>query len=484
MADVMTRDVPDASAAGGPKAPERARWSPSAGLIIAVPAVFLAVTAVLRYLFGRASIDLVVFDQGIWAASRTGEPWVSVIGENLLGDHFGPGILLFSVLYRIVATPIWLLVGQAVAAWFAVRMIARRLVPALGEVKAGLVGAALLSSPPVAYALLFDVHSVIFAVPLALAAIFALEDRRLAVAFLFGLLAAMFRVEIGLAVLVAFAVWPGSRRGRLFPGLVLLAYVAVAMHLEQGLGHDSYWAVHYGHLGTGPGDALRHPVGVLRHLLSGDGLVKALPWLATGAFMALRRPRLVLPVVFLSLPILLSNWPGTGGIIFHYGYAPTLFLALAWLPVVAEQPERARHVIAGCVMLGLLLGPIFPTLAEGSVVPFSARLWSPRNEARCISAGIPDDAAVSAGQPLTLLAHRSELYLWPYPFRGPDPKTLPSEFLARGDADLAAGVDYLIILKDDEPLVPPGFTLEGRSDRYLRYRREATTSSSPFRSCG
>lgn len=465
----------------------RGRWSPSAGLIIAVPAVFLAVTAVLRYLFGRASIDLVVFDQGIWAASRTGEPWVSVIGENLLGDHFGPGILVFSILYRVVATPIWLLVGQAVAAWFAVWLIARRLVPALGEVKAGLVGAALLSSPPVAYALLFDVHSVMFAVPLALAAIFALEDRRLPVAFLLGLLAAMFRVEIGLAVLVAFAVWPGSRRGRLLPGLVLLAYVAVAMRLEQGLGNDHYWAIHYGHLGSGPGAALRDPVGVLRHLASGDGLVKALPWLATGAFMALRRPRLVLPVVFLSLPILLSNWPGTGGIVFHYGYAPTLFLALAWLPVVVERPERARHVIAGCVMLGVLLGPIFPTLAEASsVVPFSVRLWAPRNEARCISAGIPDDAAVSAGQPLTLLAHRSELYLWPYPFRGPDPKTLASEFLARGDADLAAGVDYLIILKGDESLVPPGFTLEGRSDRYLRYRREATTSASPsgFRSCG
>jgi uncharacterized membrane protein len=483
MADVLTFDR-DLEVAAGQVGTGRARWSPSAGQIIAVPAVFLAVTAVLRYLFGRSSIDLVVFDQGIWAASRTGEPWVSVIGENLLGDHFGPGILLFSLLYRIVATPIWLLVGQALAAWFAVRMIARRLVPSLGEARAGLVGAALLASPPVAYALLFDVHSVMFAVPLALAAVLALEDRRLPMAFLFGLLAAMFRVEIGLAVLVAFAVWPGSRRGRLVPGLALLGYIALAMHLEQGLGHDHYWAIHYGHLGAGPGAALRDPVGVLRHLASGDGLVKALPWLATGAFMALRRPRLVLPAVFLSLPILLSNWPGTGGIIFHYGYAPTLFLALAWLPVVAERPDRARHVIAGCVMLGVLLGPIFPTLAEASMVPFSARLWAPRTEARCISAGIPDDAAVSAGQPLTLLAHRSELYLWPYPFSGPDPKTLPSEFLARGDAELAAGVDYLIILKEDDPLVPAGFTLEGRSDRYHRYRREGTTAPSAFRSCG
>lgn len=490
MADVMTRQRDgelegDLDGAARPAVAARTRWSPSAGQIIALPAAFLAITAVLRYLFGRASIDLVVFDQGIWAASRTGKPWVSVIGENLLGDHFGPGILLFSFLYRIVATPIWLLVGQAVAAWFAVRMIARRLVPALGETKAGLVGAALLLSPPIAYALLFDVHSVTFAVPLALTAVFALEERRIPMAFLFGLLAALFRVEIGLAVLVAFAVWPGPRRSRLLPGLALLAYIAAATHFEQGLGRADYWAIHYGHLGAGPGAALRDPLGVLRHLVSGDGLVKALPWLATGAFMALRRPRLVLPAVVLSLPIVLSSWPGTGGIVFHYGYAPTLFLALAWLPVVVEQPARARHVVAGCLMLGVLLGPIFPALAEGSsLVPFSARFWAPRTEARCIVAGIPDDAAVSASQPLTLLAHRSELYLWPYPFRGPDPKTLPSDFLARGDASLAEGVDYLIILKGDESLVPADFSLEGRSPRYLRYRRDESTSPSAFRSCG
>jgi uncharacterized membrane protein len=486
MAEVLTVERDGASepvARPGTRNPPR--WSPSASQIIALPAAFLGVTAVLRYFFGRATIDLVVFDQGIWAASRTGVPWVSVIGENLLGDHFGPAILLFSLPYRIVATPIWLLVGQAVAAWLGVRLIARKLVPAIGEVKAGLVGAALLLSPPIAYAVLFDVHSVTFAVPLALAAVFALEERRMAAAFLLGLLAAMFRVEIGLAVLVVFAVWPGSRRGRLLPGLGLFAYIATASVLEQGLGHDHYWAIHYGHLGAGPLAALRDPIALAGHLLSGDGLVKALPWLATGAFLALRRPRLVLPAAVLSLPILLSNWPGTKGIVFHYGYAPTLFLALAWLPVVVEQPARARHVVSGCLLLALLLGPVFPALAEGSsVVPFAGTFWPPRTEARCIVAGIPGDAAVSASQPLGLLAHRSELYLWPYPFQGPDPKMLPSDFLARGDASLAEGVDYLVIMRGDAPLVPAGFSLEGQSERYLRYRRDASTSPSEFRSCG
>jgi uncharacterized membrane protein len=456
------------------------------GQIAALPAVFLGLTAVFRYLYGHASIDLVVFDQGIWAASRTGHPWVSVIGESLLGDHFGPGILVFSPLYRIVASPIWLLAGQALAAWVAVRLIARRLAPAVGDCRAGLVAGALLLSPPVAYALLFDVHGVVFAVPFALAALLALEDGRPRAAFLFGLAAALFRVEIGAAVVVAFAVWPGRRRGRLLPAAALVGYMLLALRLEAGLGHDEYWAIHFGRLGASPAEALTHPWRIAAALLSGSSLVKVTPWLATGAFLALRRPRLVIPAFVLSLPVLLSSWSGTSDVVYHYGFAPTLFLALAWLPAVVERPERVRHVLAGCALLGLLLGPVTPALGVADASPghFAVRYWAPSSEASCIVSGIPAEASVSASQPLTLLAHRRELYLWPYPFQGPSPEMLPSAYLAHGDAGLAAGVDYLVIRKGDASLVPGGFVLEGRSDHYLRYRRESSTAAAAFRSCG
>src|SRR6266550_4813933 len=103
-----------------PSSKKRGFRRPSAAtLLLAVPAVLLTVTAILRWVFGRASIDLVVFDQGLWAASRGMKPLSSVIGETLLEDHFGPAILSFAGLYRIVATPIWLLVAQGVAAWAA-----------------------------------------------------------------------------------------------------------------------------------------------------------------------------------------------------------------------------------------------------------------------------------------------------------------------------------------------------------------------------
>jgi uncharacterized membrane protein len=454
-------------------------------LIMAVPALILAITAVLRYLNGQASIDLVVFDQGLWAASRGGKPWASVIGETLLEDHFGPGIFVFAPLYRLLATPAWLLVGQALAAWAAVRMIARRLSPAVGELRAALMGGALLVSPPVAYALLFDFHSVVLAVPLALAAVFALEDGRPRRALVLGLLAALFRIEVGLAVVVAFAVWPGRRRGRLVSAALLTAYVAVALHLESALGHDSYWAIHYAHLGASPMQALANPLRLASALLGPASLAKALPWLATGAFLCLRRPRRMVPALLLALPVLLSNWPGTKGIDFQYGFAPTLLLALAWIPAVQKRPERVGPVVAACLLLAVLLGPVVPALASSHPLgSFAGRYWVSDSESSCIVAGIPGDASVSASQPFTLLAHRSDLYLWPYPFQGTPPRILPASHMAKGDPHLAAGVDYLVVLGSDARLVPTGFVDDGQSSHYLRFRRAATTApSAPPPSC-
>ena len=103
------RPAPDASPA---VAPRRRFRCTVPGLVLALPAILITLTAVARYLFGRGAIDLVVFDQGLWLASRGIKPMVSVIGESLLEDHFGPGLFVFTALYRIVASPLWLVVAQ------------------------------------------------------------------------------------------------------------------------------------------------------------------------------------------------------------------------------------------------------------------------------------------------------------------------------------------------------------------------------------
>ena len=440
----------------------------------------ITASSIAAYFNGRSGIDLAIFDQGLFVASHHLTMPASIIRETLFEDHFAPGMLAFVALYRIVATPLWLFVGQGVAAFAAAKLIADRLRPALGERQSAWVGAALLISPPIAYCLLWDVHFIVMAVPFALAAAFALEDGRPRRALPFALLAALFRIDLGLGALAAFAVMPGSRKGRLRPALVLVGYLIVAEYFEQKLGHNIFWPMHYAYLGAGPVQALTHPLRVVTSLFSGRALLKALPWLATSAFLCLRRPRLAIPAAVVALPVLLSHWPGTDDFFFQYGYAPTFLLALAWIPL-ARSKDRAKWVIAASAALGLLIGPVLPALIfPGFGYSYAASRFFPDREVRCIVRDIPASAGVSATAfPLSLLAERDAAYLWPFPFAPAPAGTLPGPQHRRAVPSLAAGVDYLITPRGGHDEIAAGFTEDGATSGLLRYRRIATTVPAP-----
>lgn len=477
---VATAAPPDLDAVAASPAPPGSRQRRVIGAVVALPALVLLATGVARFLAAQASIDLAVFDQGIWNMSRGRAPDVSLIGESLLGDHFGPGFLLFALPYRLIASPLWLIAGQVIAAFSAAWLIASRLAPRVGHRWAGAIGAVLLISPPVAYAVLFDVHPVVFAVPFALSAVFSLEDGRPRRAMLWGLAAALFRIEVGAGVLLAFILWPGARRSRLWPAIVLGIYVLFAFGLESMIGEADYWAIHYGHLGASPMQAVLHPMPLIETLASGETLRRALPWLATTAFLALRRPKLVLPAVLIALPVLLSQWPGTGSITFQYGVAPTFFLAAAAQHEIRTEATM-RAAVAFPVVLAVLLGPFFPPVA-GTHSYFLGRHWSQdASELDCMIEAVPDDAGVSAGRAITLLAHRQHLYLWPFPFAGTRAATLPAEHLSRANPQLAANVNYIVIARSSKDPIPEGFELDGANEEFQRYRRTASTKPSQGR---
>jgi uncharacterized membrane protein len=469
--EVADRPAPAATAEASP-----ARRPHVAELLLALTAAVITASSIAAYHSGSSGIDLAIFDQGLWVAGHgLGHP-ASIIRETLFEDHFAPGMLVFVALYRIVATPLWLFVGQGLAAWAAARLVAGRLRPSIGAKWSALAGVGLLLSPPVAYALLWDFHFVVIAVPFALAAICALEDGKPRRALLLGLAASVFRIEVGFGVLAAFTAMPGERRGRLRSGAVLFGYLLVAEYFEQKLGHNIFWSMHYSHLGTGPVDAVTHPVRILTTFFSGRSLAKALPWFAAGGFAAVLRPRLAIPAFVVALPILFSHWPGTDTFIFQYGYAPTFLLALAWIPF-ARRAAGVRWVVTAALALSFLLGPVLPALvfpAPGSSYALSK--WMPDAEMLCLTSSIPGSAGVSAtSSALARLAERDVAYLWPYPFEAAPANTLPGPQHQQPAPNLAAAVDYLVIRRTHSGSVPAGFAEDGATPHLLRFRRTATT---------
>jgi hypothetical protein len=237
--------------------------------------------------------------------------------------------------------------------------------------------------------------------------------------------------------------------------------------------------MHYAHLGAGPVEALTHPLRVLTTFFSGRSLHKALPWLATGGFACLLRPRRAVPALVVALPVLLSHWGGTDTFIFQYGYAPTFFLALAWIPF-ARRPSGARWVVAGSLTVAFLLGPVLPALVYPAPgFSYALSRWVPDREIRCLTGGIPDSAGVSTtASALSRLAERDAAFLWPFPFEPAPTNTLPGPQHRQPVPALAAQVDYLVVRRNHTSPIPPGFVEDGATEHFLRFRREATTAPS------
>ncbi|MEQ1786698.1 MAG: DUF2079 domain-containing protein [Acidimicrobiales bacterium] len=454
-----------------------ARTVDGGGLLAA--AVISAVVFVLSWLRHRnhwSGFDLAIFDQGSWQLSE-GRSHISIVERHVLADHLSPVIYVFGWLYRLVATPAWLLGGQALALGVTVlplRAIARHVGQPPGRATVLLV----LSAPLLA-AGLFDFHPSTLAVPfLAAAVLFALQDRPVAAAVA-ATAVALCRADLAPAILAIALV--AAPRARWWLAGVGLASAGAAAVVPGRFGETTGWDTYFGHLGSGPLDAALHPWRVAEQLLSPDTLSVALLWVAAAGLIVVRRPRWLLAVAVAGLPVLLSQWEGTGLPWYHYGapaapiaVAGTL-VALAAVPPMARSWERrARLAWWGAPLVVLLVAsPLSPAAPE------SNRIWTVAfgTDGRDVDGAlalVPAGVAVTADQRvLPHLSGREHAYIYPIPFA-----PAPDFFPAGSEPDLDAygddAVDVVVATEGHEDLVPAGrFEVVARLDGFVVFRRSA-----------
>jgi hypothetical protein len=73
--------------------------------------------------------------------------------------------------------------------------------------------------------------------------------------------------------------------------------------------------------------------------------------------------------------------------------------------------------------------------------------------------------------------------MWPYPFGAAPPSVLPADYLGEANHRHAATVDYVIVSREEAAAVPSGFVPDGGGERYLRFRRDTSTTAHPV-TCG
>ncbi len=466
------------------------------GMVAAYTTYFTKLSLDIHHGLGTSSYDSGLYDQGIWLMSRFQAPFVTLMGRNLMGDHTSFILVGLVPLYWLFPAAGTMFFAQSLAIGAGavpVFLYARKWLAS--EAMAFVLAAVYLLHPAVGWTNLENFHPDAFLGVLVGFAIYAALERRWRMYVVFVVLSLLVKEDVSL-IIVPLGIWVALRRDRRIGLLTIvgsLGMMAVAMLLVMrsliGVPTRNAWRVPFG----GPGGLLRttfeRPGEVVDHLRS-DGR----PWyvwqmLTPFAWLMIRAPE----VALIGGGVLVTNVVSTFWYQYHVQYHYSLVivpaLALGTVYAIGKVREHARR----WVVTGLAVVAMYTAFLWGPL-PFARNdlaYWAPDHpvaeQLRDILDAVPGDAVVAAHYGVTPhMAHRSEIYQFPTPFRvvlyGPDISLEGSRL-----DELAERVEYVVLsrAKDEEmqrdwDVVDDAFELVASNESWEVFRRDPDTPLPPL----
>ena len=404
------------------------------GMMVLFVGTFVWMAWLTHARFDTFGFDLGIFDQGVWLLSRVKDPFVTIRGLPLFGDHASYILLLVAPLYWVWADPRLLLVLQVV--FLAVPAVSVYVIGTrrLGSPLAGLaMAAAYLAFPAMQWAAIWHFHPETLAAGFLGLAALAADRQRWRPMAIWLALALLCKEDVGLVVAGFGALlWiiGHARVGRrtLAAGLgwfLLTALILIPLANGRASPHLE---LNYGITGSGPSVVLEAVPTLAgnawQNVVDGKGGIYLLLIFAPLLGLPLLDPRWLLPVA----PPVLLNLAATHGyqqeIRYQYLATAAPFLALGTIAGVRAVARRRvvlvsllAAVVAVAGYVDYRVGPApwsreFPRPAEDG----------PVSETRRQAMSLIDPAApVSAHYNLVPhLAHRIHIYVFPNPFEAPN----------------------------------------------------------------
>lgn len=481
------------------------------GVVVLYTTYFTQRSLNIHHALGTASYDSALYDQGVWLLSQGEAPFVTLMGRNMFGDHTSfilvllvpfywlwpsAGVLFFaqSAAIGAGALPVFLVARSRLAnEWLA-------LVPAAGY----------LLHPAVGHTNLENFHPDAFLGVFVGFAIWAALDRKWTTYFVFLLLALSVKEDASL-VLVPLGMWVAIKRDRKIGAATIvgcIGFMAFAMFVVmRGLigvptrnawrfpfsdSDDSTFGAAFGVVST----TFTNPKAMFDHLTS-----EGRPWYlvqmtAPFAWLFVRKPWVAAISALVLFTNILSTFWYQYQIEFHYGLIAVPALSIGTVCAIAAFREEfeiasltvaVRPVAIGVLGVATFIASVlWAPMPWGRTPLFYGQPDNPwANSARDIIELVPDDAVVAAHYRITPhIAHRSEIYQFPTPFRsvlyGPngivDGPRIP---------DRAERVDYVVLPipgagptsfpAEDWAVVRPAFELVEANDYWAIYVRDRDT---------
>lgn len=384
---------------------------------------------------GMSAFDLAIPDQGIWLMSNLKDPFVTVRGLHLFGDHTPYIYILFVPLYWIFNSIKVLAAIQTIA--IAVGAIGIYLVAekTLKDKYSPLICAALYLLQPATNFLNTDLlFSDAFATPLLIFAYYFMITQRYSLSFGSSFLALMCKEDVAVTVLAfaAYAFITKHRRFAIALGVTAMAFFAINMSVMlphfNGFGYfrNLYGYNAMGKLGPNPQTALikiandpRLPYDILatednkNYLLNMLGPLAFLPLLSLSAIMF--APQLIINIM--------SGYYYTHYIAYHYTAYVIPFMMIAFINALSNI-KRLKILgllaaIIATIYFSTSIGGPYNMIKDRSYImhSFDNKSAYVRNLDRMVDE-IPINASASVSYMfLTHMAHRNQIYMFPNPFR-------------------------------------------------------------------
>ncbi len=404
---------------------------PVVGLLAMVTAyaVFYGMWSVRKYhAYNAPAFDMGIFDQGVWLMSRFKEPFVTILGLNLLGDHAVFIMALFVPLYWLWPGPETLLVVQAMAlalGGIPIYLIARRVLRS--DWMALIPTFAYFLYPALGWLNLENFHPDALEVPLALFALYFMTRRRWRwYLVMVGLLLLvkedvwLFLVPLGIYVAIRYNFKVGLATMLLSVGWFLIVFLGVQPALSGATaGSLDSWRIPYGGMGGLLRTTFTAPWEVIAYMFTAEKVKYLFQLLLPLLFLPLLdwRTLIAVPVIFFNL---ISTFWYQSNVQYHYtSLIIPVFCASALFALERFRRLKTRWTLALAMLVVTVACAYFWGPLPGSRTPSS---YPDPDRPDVIAANhaltvIPPDAVVAAVDKFAAhMANRETIYVFPNPY--------------------------------------------------------------------
>ena len=431
------------------------------GMILLYAGGFSFYTVVKHLTFSSQAYDLGTFDQGIWLAGHTTDPFVTVRGLHLLGDHVRLFSYVLAPIYYIWDDVRLLLILQSVVialGALGLFLVARRELPG-NPFAVLLLCAGYLLNPAVQNLNLDHAHPEAFASTFIIFCFYFLVTKRMVLFSTFMVLAMLCKEDVPLVFLflgIVAAVRGERKKGAVISSAAALYLVLCFLVILPHFNGVGFFRTEIGHYGSVKNNLLE-PSWYLDRLLDPANRVYLFQVGLPVAFLCVFSPLLLLPALPALLINMLGHSPYMRSINYHYTTSIVPFLYLGtivtlrkcldrdrprWLPIPGFVSDRnggdlllvaiRKWTIPRRILVVAVTG-LFLVCAIASNVGYSklpvnrlGKIQKRYHQYRTdpgvrslheLIARVPEDAAVSADYTVVPhLSHRRGIYMFPNPF--------------------------------------------------------------------